>query len=51
MAYTAAYNILFLGFGILVVIGVIILLFFSGPFAKNKELYEYAEGEGQLVGA
>lgn len=49
VGYAGAYNILFLGFGILVVIGVIILLFFSGPFAKNKELYEYAEGEKQLV--
>ena len=47
--YSAAYNILFLGFGILVVIGVIILLFFSGPFAKNEELYEYAEAEKQLA--
>lgn len=45
IGYVAAYNILFLGFGILVVIGMMILLFFSGPFEKNKSLYDYAEGE------
>jgi ACS family hexuronate transporter-like MFS transporter len=43
IGYVGAYNILFLGFGVLVVIGVLILLFLSGPFVKNKELYEYAE--------
>ena len=47
--YVAAYNILFLGFGILVVIGVIILLFLSGPFEKNKTLYDYAEGPAKLA--
>ncbi|MEO7535841.1 MAG: MFS transporter [Ferruginibacter sp.] len=46
--YLTAYNILFLGFGILVVIGIIILLFFSGPFEKNKLLYEYAAGKKQI---
>lgn len=43
--YTVAYNILFLGFGILVAIGILILLFSAGSFTKNKELQEYAEGE------
>jgi ACS family hexuronate transporter-like MFS transporter len=43
IGYVGAYNILFLGFGVLVVIGILILLFLSGPFVKNKELYEYAE--------
>jgi ACS family hexuronate transporter-like MFS transporter len=46
--YVGAYNILFLGFGVLVVIGILILLFLSGPFVKNKELYEHAEGKKQL---
>ena len=41
--YTIAYNVLFLGFGTLVSIGMIILLFFAGPFSKSKTLYEYAE--------
>jgi ACS family hexuronate transporter-like MFS transporter len=43
--YTVAYNILFLGFGIMVLIGIMILLFLSGSFAKNSELYAYAEGD------
>lgn len=46
--YVAAYNILFLGFGVLVVIGMYILLFLSGSFEKNKELQEYAEGEKEM---
>jgi len=49
--YVGAYNILFLGFGVLVVIGILILLFLSGPFVKNKELYHYAEGKKQLEAA
>ena len=48
LGYVGAYNILFLGFGVLVVIGILILLFLSGPFVKNKELYEHAEGKKQL---
>jgi ACS family hexuronate transporter-like MFS transporter len=43
--YIVAYNILFLGFGILVVIGMYILLFTSGSFEKNKEMEKYAEGD------
>lgn len=46
--YAVAYNILFLGFGVLVVIGIVILLFLSGPFVKNKELQEFSDGEKQL---
>lgn len=41
--YIVAYNILFLGFGILVVIGMYILLFSSGSFEKNNELEKYAQ--------
>src|SRR5688500_17401598 len=48
LGYVGAYNILFLGFGILVVIGMIILLLLSGSFEKNKGLYNYAEGEQKL---
>ena len=47
--YVAAYNILFLGFGVLVVIGILILLFLSGSFEQNKALHEYAEGNTQLA--
>lgn len=38
LGYVAAYNLLFLGFGILVVIGMIILLFFAGPYQEDKKL-------------
>jgi ACS family hexuronate transporter-like MFS transporter len=51
LGYVGAYNILFLGFGVLVVIGILILLFLSGPFVKNKELHEHAEGKKQLEAA
>lgn len=44
--YVVAYNVLFLGFGVSVLIGMVILLFFAGPFARNKMLHEYAEGGG-----
>jgi ACS family hexuronate transporter-like MFS transporter len=43
--YAFGYNILFVGFGALVVIGMIVLLFFAGRFEKNKTLQAYAEGE------
>jgi MFS transporter, ACS family, aldohexuronate transporter len=39
--YTFAYNILFIGFGSLAVIGILIMLFAMGPFVKNKNLAEY----------
>ena len=47
--YAFGYNILFLGYGLLVVIGMIILLFLTGSYEKNKQLEEYAEGEQQPV--
>jgi ACS family hexuronate transporter-like MFS transporter len=49
LGYVGAYNILFLGFGVLVVIGMIILLLLSGSFEKNKELENYANGESSLA--
>ena len=51
LGYVAAYNILFLGFGILVVIGLYILIFLSGSFEKNKELENYSQGEETMVAA
>ncbi|MBD0367573.1 MAG: hypothetical protein ICV53_15905, partial [Flavisolibacter sp.] len=51
LGYVAAYNILFLGFGILVVIGLYILLFLSGSFEKNKELENYSQKEESIVRA
>jgi ACS family hexuronate transporter-like MFS transporter len=43
--YVFAYNILFLGFGVLVIAGMIVLLFLSGSFERNKELQAYTEGK------
>jgi ACS family hexuronate transporter-like MFS transporter len=48
LGYVGAYNILFLGFGVLVVIGMFILLLLSGSFERNRGLQEYAEGEKEL---
>jgi len=47
--YHGAYNILFLGFGALVVIGILILLFLSGPFVRNQVLQNYSEGKPQMT--
>jgi ACS family hexuronate transporter-like MFS transporter len=44
-----AYNVLFVGFGVLAMIGLFILLFFLGPLVKNKALQDYVdEGEVQV---
>ncbi len=43
--YTYAYNILFIGFGALAIIGLLIMLFGMGPFVKNKELQDYADSK------
>lgn len=43
--YALAYNVVFLGYGMLALIGVSILLFATGPFVRNAELHDYvAEG-------
>lgn len=42
LGYVTAYNFLFLGFGLLVAVGMIILLFFAGPFQEDKKLSEYS---------
>jgi ACS family hexuronate transporter-like MFS transporter len=47
--YEVAYNVLFLVFGVSVLIGMVILLFFAGPFTKSNALYEYAEGEKEQL--
>lgn len=39
--YTFAYNILFLGFGGLVIIGILIMLFAMGPFVKDEKLEQH----------
>ncbi|TKK68336.1 MFS transporter [Ilyomonas limi] len=46
--YTAAYNVLFIGFGVLSLIGLIILLFLMGPFVKSKALQDYVDAEAPV---
>lgn len=41
--YQTAYNYLFVGYGIIALIGVLIVLFVIGPLHKNEELHAYAE--------
>lgn len=41
--YSIAYNIVFVGYGILALIGVVIILFFTGPLVRDKKLVEYVE--------
>lgn len=43
--YATAYDILFIGFGIAGLIGLLIMLLFMGPLAKNEELHRYVEAE------
>ncbi len=40
--YTAAYNLLFYGFGISAVIGILIMVFAVGPYHRNEELHRYS---------
>lgn len=48
-SYTYAYNILFIGFGVSALIGVLILLFGMGPLVKNEELFRYVEEDDKAV--
>lgn len=41
--YTIAYNSIFVGYGIMALIGLSIVLFFMGPLKKNEELFNYVE--------
>src|SRR5450432_113418 len=40
--YVIAYNVLFVGFGVLAVLGVFILIFLLGPLVPDKSLHDYA---------
>ena len=43
--YSTAYNAVFIGYGLLALIGISILLFMTGPLVRNKKLQEYVEQE------
>lgn len=44
-SYTHAYNYLFLGYGVLALIGLFIIWFFMGPLTKNEMLHDYVKSE------
>jgi len=41
--YATAYNTVFIGYGIISLIGLAIVLFVMGPLVKNKSLYDYVQ--------
>ena len=41
MDYTVAYNYLFIGYGLLALIGVFIVLFVMGPLHKDEALHAF----------
>jgi ACS family hexuronate transporter-like MFS transporter len=41
--YSFAYNSVFIGYGIIALIGLSIVLFAMGPLEKNQELHDYVE--------
>jgi ACS family hexuronate transporter-like MFS transporter len=41
--YTFAYNLLFIGFGVCAIIGMLIMIFGMGPFHRNEQLHSYVE--------
>ena len=43
--YTVAYNVVFFGYGLMALIGILILLFMTGPLVRDKKLQEYIENE------
>lgn len=48
-SYAVAYNVLFVGFGVLALIGLFVLLFLLGPLVKNKELQDYVDEESSVT--
>lgn len=41
--YSLAYNAVFIGYGLIALIGILIVLFMTGPLVRNRELQEYAD--------
>jgi ACS family hexuronate transporter-like MFS transporter len=39
--YTIAYNAVFIGYGLIALIGLAVVLFLTGPLVQNKELHNY----------
>jgi ACS family hexuronate transporter-like MFS transporter len=45
LSYQSAYNYLFVGYGIIALIGLFIVLFFMGPLHKDESLQAYADAK------
>lgn len=43
--YTSGYNLLFFGYGVLALIGLLVVLFLMGPLTKNEELHAYVQAD------
>lgn len=43
--YKSAYNYLFMGYGLLAVLGVLVIIFLMGPLTKNEDLFKFVEYE------
>jgi ACS family hexuronate transporter-like MFS transporter len=41
--YTMAYNAVFIGYGLIALIGLAIVLFLTGPLVQNKDLQDYVD--------
>ena len=41
--YTTAYNYVFIGYGLIALLGVAVILFLLGPLKKNEELHTYVD--------
>jgi MFS transporter, ACS family, hexuronate transporter len=49
MGYHYAYNILFLGFGLVALVGLLIMLFLMGPLVPHRDLIQYSDGADHLI--
>jgi ACS family hexuronate transporter-like MFS transporter len=45
--YARAYNSVFIGYGIMSLIGLAIVFFLTGPFVRNEELQDYVDRNGK----
>jgi len=43
--YAIAYNFVFIGYGVIALIGVLIMLFMTRPLVRNREFQDYAESK------
>jgi MFS transporter, ACS family, hexuronate transporter len=43
--YTIAYKAVFMGYGLIALIGLVIVLFTTGPLVQNKDLQDYVDNE------